>query len=146
MSKLHIPSVIEKCIALAHEGRQVMSLFAETLYEVAEQELWREKADSFSEFCEEHLKISQSQSSKILSVYKRFCIEGNFAPNVLSSVSLENAYLSLRLEGSPKEQLEKARTLRRQELSAQKIYEQSGEECLHPNKINLCADCRQRLS
>lgn len=142
--KQELISVVDKCIVLFRDTRMAMADAIVALYEVWDKELWKDKSESFSEFCEDHLKMSQSQASKMIAVYKRYCVESTFAANIVANISMENLYLATKLEGTPKQQLEKARLLKRTELTAQKVYEQTGSECNHEH--TMCVKCHARVS
>jgi len=110
---------------------------AACLYDVHTGEAWKEVAETWGTYVEQELGVSQSFASKLLTVYRHFCIEGNIPKKQLNGLDYEKAYLSAKLTGTVEEQLAKARSLTRGELKLEKNDEkphtgQFGEYC------NIC--------
>lgn len=111
------------------------------LYQVKEESAWESVASSWGEYVESELGISQGFSSKLLSVNKHYLLEANIAPEKIENIDYECLYLAAKTEGTPEEQVEKARTLTRRELKEER---NDAEEAPHEH-IPCCAVCRIRL-
>ena len=61
----------------------------------------------------------------------------------LQNINPERLYHASKLDGTYEEQLTKALTLSPQDLKAQKIYEDTGNECTH--EVLVCAKCGARV-
>lgn len=94
------------------------------LHQIAAEELWSVKYSSFGEYLDE-CGISRSQASRLVSVYDHYYLKAGFR-NL--DVDPEKLYLAAKLEGTPREQIEKARVLSRAELKEQDVFEKTGKE------------------
>lgn len=93
---------------------------AACLYDVHAGDAWKEVADTWGEYVQQELQISQGFASKLLSAYTHFCIEGNIPKAEIADIDHEKLYLSAKLGGTVEEQIAKARTLTRGELKLEK--------------------------
>lgn len=121
MNELSIPqelSVLDKSIYLARHINTAVEVLRPLVYQVYQQELWREKFSSFGEYVEspEGLNKSQGYASKLRSVEEHYIVKGNLAPEKLEGIDYECLYLAERLPGTVEEQLSMARTLTRREI------------------------------
>lgn len=91
------------------------------LYTVREEGAWKEVASSFSEYVESELGISQGFASKLLAVNQHYLIEGGLSPENIAETDYECLYLAAKTEGTPEEQVAKARTLTRRELKEERV-------------------------
>ncbi len=115
MNNVSIP-LIEETINI-FRGLRVNTLVAmQKLYQLHESGEWKDKEGNWGSFVEEHLQISQSFASKLLTTYKHYVIEGGMEENQLSGVDHEKLYLAAKIEGTPEEKVAKAKTLSRAEL------------------------------
>jgi predicted nucleotidyltransferase len=111
------------------------------LYEVQQSEVYLEVADSWNEYVQSELGISQGFASKLLTVNRHYLIEGGMAPEDIAGVDYEKLYLARDLEVPMLEKLESARHLTRRELreaSSEQVHEHSGETTL----IHRCCGMR----
>lgn len=127
-------SLLEETREAFANYRQTAIEAAACLYDVHVGGAWEQVATSWGEYVQNELQISQSFASKLLKVYTHFCIDGGLKRDSLLGVDYEKLYLSAKLEGTPAEQLEKAKVLSRQELKLEKNDEQPhvgefGEYC-----------------
>lgn len=116
---------------------------AQLLYHIKTEELWRGKYESFAEYLEQEVRVSESAISKLLSVYKHYCIEGGVSLRKLEVVDMEKAYLALRLPAPVDKQLASAQTLSRGELRRE--IQDPNDECTHQNCGTVCFDCHKRV-
>lgn len=91
------------------------------LYVVKEEEAWKEVSGSFGEYVQSELGISQGFASKLLSVNQHYLIESGLSPENIQGIDYEALYLAQKTEGTPEEQVEKARTLTRRELKEERV-------------------------
>ena len=111
------------------------------LAKVKAEDAWSEVAQSWGEYVEGELGISQSFASKLLSVHSHYISEGAVSPEKLIGIDYERLYLSAKTGGTIEEQIEKARTLTRSELKAER-----GEADQHEHQpITICKVCQVRL-
>jgi hypothetical protein len=111
------------------------------LYDVHMGEAWKNVADSWGEYVESELQISQSFASKLLTTYKHYCIDANLSQEKIAGIDYEKLYLAAKTEGTPEEQVAKARTLTRRELK-----EEKNDEAPHEHiPVSICKTCSIRL-
>jgi hypothetical protein len=111
------------------------------LYETKESGAWEERADTWGEFCEQDLGISQSYASKLLTTYTHYVIDGGVKPEVLTGTDYERLYLARTLPGTPEEQATMAKTLSRRE-----IKETKNETNVHDHiPVTICKICSVRF-
>ena len=139
-------NLLEKTEALFHSARVSLIEAAAALYEVQKTEVWKERNlyNTWGEYVET-LGISQSGASKLLAVFSHYVIEGRVSQDKLAGIDTEKLYLATSLTGTPEEQFTKAELLSRQEIKAQKMYEQNGHECEHEETITICKSCNRRI-
>jgi hypothetical protein len=109
------------------------------LYDVHVGGAWKEVADTWGQYVESELQISQGFASKLLTTYTHYCITNDFAPEKLIGVDYERLYLATKLTGSPDEQLAKAKTLTRLELRQEKNDEEPVPHL--PEYFEICRVC-----
>lgn len=111
------------------------------LHAVKESGDWESVANTWSEYVESELGISQGFASKLLSVNKHYLIEGGYSPANISGVDYESLYLAAKTEGTVEEQIERARTLTRAELRQER-----NEQNDHTHEaIQICKHCSMRM-
>lgn len=93
------------------------------LWKVKETEAWKESYESFGEYVEQDLGISQGFASKLGTINKTYLLEGGLSHDKLEGVDYEKLYAASKLEGTAEEKLAKAQTLSRSELKAEKSDE-----------------------
>lgn len=93
------------------------------LWQVKETEAWKESYESFGEYVEQDLGISQGFASKLGTINKTYLLEGGLSPEKLEGIDHDKLYAASRLEGTVEEKLAKAMTLSRSELKAEKSDE-----------------------
>lgn len=111
------------------------------LYQVREELAWREKAETWGEYVESELSISQSFASKLLTVNQHYLVEAGISPDKLAGIDYECLYLAASTEGSYEEQIAKAANLTRRELREERNEEQPHEHL----PITICKTCSLRL-
>lgn len=119
---------------------------ASRLYKIKEQELWKEGYGSFHEFVLT-AKINPGHASILTSIYKMYVIEHGISEDHLLGAGYSNLYEAIPLieKDGVENALIKAKTLTRQELKQQKVFELTGEECSHAALIQICATCHKRI-
>lgn len=108
------------------------------LYQVKQSEAWQEAGyESFGDYVQQDLGISQGFASKLGTINKTFLIEGGLSPEKLVGIDYERLYSAAKLTGSVEEKLAKAQTLSRSELKQEK-----SEETVHtPSFQRVCTIC-----
>lgn len=107
---------------------------------VKDSGVWEQVANSWGEYVESELGISQSFASKLLTVNAAYILQGKVSPEKLEGIDYERLYLAQMLSGSVEEQIEKARTLTRKELK-----EERNDEEPHTHQwIQICKHCQIR--
>lgn len=115
------------------------------LAKVKEENAWTYVESSFGAYVEGELGVSQSYASKLLSVHQKYITEAGIRPEWLEGIDYEKCYIAAPLlkEGvSALEVLERARTLTRAELRAERVdsgHEHSGETVV----IHKCCGMRK---
>lgn len=137
-------NLLEKTEQLFHSARLSFIEAAAALYEVRETKAWENEYETWQDYLQT-INVSQSQASKLLSVFAHYAIEGRLSHAKLAETDVEKLYLATSLEGTPKEQATKAALLSRSEIRAQQVYEETGNEhdCL---PMTICTICHKRLS
>lgn len=108
---------------------------------VKEQAAWIDVADTWGQYVESELGISQGFASKLLSVNQHYLVEGGVSPEKLEGIDYEKLNAARLLPGTLDEQLAKARTLTRRELKEERNDEQPHEHL----PITICKTCSLRL-
>lgn len=111
------------------------------LYEVQQEDAWKEVSGSFSEYVQSELGVSQGFASKLLTVNRHYLVEAGYSPENIAGIDYECLYLAAKTEGTPEEQLAKARTLTRRELKEERNEEEQHEH----EPISICRKCSLRL-
>lgn len=121
MENIPVPqlSEIDKAIFLVKLADRAVSGTRALIYKIFEEKLWEGRYSSFGEFVEGGLGKSQGWASKQLAVYRHFHLEGGIDQEALE-LDTEKLYLASKTEGTPEEQLSRAKTLSRSELKAEK--------------------------
>lgn len=135
-------NLLQRTEELFHSARVATIEAAAALYEVRETKVWETKHESWSEYVDT-LGISKGQASKLLTVFEHFAIEGRLLHAKLAQVEPDRLYWASKLEGTPKEQFEKALVLSRGELREQQFFEENGEEHVC-EWIEVCRLCNKR--
>lgn len=133
--------VIEKTKELLGGVRHSLVEVMCNLHALKERGGWEAHASSWGEFCESELNISQSFASKLITVANHYLIEGGFSPDKIEGIDYECLYLAAKTEGTPEEQVAKARTLTRRELKE----ERNDDEPHEHEPISICKHCSIRL-
>lgn len=130
---------LDEVIGLFRSFKSGVITMMQKLHQVKESGVWQERFSSWGEFVEapEGLGISQGFASKLLSVNRHYLLEANLSPEKLQGVDYESLYLAAKTEGTPEEQVEKARLLTRTELKQTKA-EQTPHE---PAYDTYCSHC-----
>lgn len=128
-----IPSLIEETKNLWNQGRKVMIQVAWNLKKIQDSGEW--EGETFPKWAEAELDISQSQTSKLLTVANYFLREKT--PEEIGPVAYESLYMATMLPGTVDENLAKAKTLTRLELK-----QELNESEPHPGEfIEVCRHC-----
>lgn len=129
-----IPALIVETRELWNQGRKVMIQVAFNLSKIRESNAWAAHK-TFPQFCESELGISQSQTSKLLTIADYYLT--TFSPEKIGPVDYEALYLAAKLPGSVEENLAKAKTLKRSELRAER---EESAPCKHDFEL-FCKHC-----
>lgn len=136
-------NLLEKTEQLFHSARLSLIEAAAALYEVRKTEAWAERYESWQDFLHS-VSVSQSQASKMLSVFEHYALNGGVSHAKVAEVDLEKLYLATSLEGTPEEQATKAQLLSRSEIRSQRAFEDFGEEhACEP--LTICKICHKKL-
>lgn len=111
------------------------------LHAVKESGDWESVANTWSEYVESELGISQGFASKLLSVNKHYLIEGGYSPENISDIAAESLYLAAKTGGTVEEHIEKARTLTRRELKEDRNDEDPHEH----TAVSYCSKCGLKM-
>lgn len=115
----------------------------ESLWKVNEVNAWEGSYGSFSEFCEDGLKIDKGTGSKYLAVYGHYVASGSCTVQQLRKVDIGKLYAAMKTGGTPELQYSRALTLTRKELR-QEVTDPN-DECKHEHQGNVCFDCHRRV-
>ena len=119
----------------AIKGSVVVAM--QKLYEVFTSEAWREVSDSWGDYVESELGVSQGFASKLLTVNKTYLLEGAVSPEKLAGIDYEKLYMARNLEGPIELRIEKARTLKRSDLRKERQDDEP-----HPfEELIICKVC-----
>ena len=111
------------------------------LYAIHETGEWKQREDdTWGGYVEQELGISQGFASKLLTVNKHYLL-GGIPAESLEGIDYEKLYLAAKTEGTPEEQVAKARTLTRRELKEEKNDEEPHEHI----PVSICKTCSLRL-
>lgn len=133
---------LEKSIFLARHITHAIDVLRPLVYQVYKNELWKGKFSSFAEYVEspEGLGKSQGYINRLRQV-EQFRIDSGFSPEQLQGIDHESVYLALKSGGTPEEIVQKAKTLTRAELRAER---EETKDHVH-EAINICKTCGIRL-
>ncbi len=134
-------NLIEETRAIFAGVRAGLVKAMQNLHAIKESGEWTTVASTWGEFLEDQLKISQGFGSKLLTVHNHYLLEANISPEKLEGVDYECLYLAAKTEGSPEEQIEKARSLSRRELREERNEKEPHEHL----PIKICKVCSIRL-
>ena len=135
-------NLLEKTEALFHSARKSIIEAGMALKQCLEEDAWQEKYDTQGQFVEA-LGMSSGAASRLLTVCAHY---ESISPAKLAKVGVEKLYLATSLKGTPKEQFIKAESLSKTEIKAQRIYEDTGEECAHEETYTICKTCHHRTA
>ena len=127
---------IDKGIFLVKIADRAVAATRASVYRIFAEKLWEGRYGSFGEFVENGLGKSQGWASKQISVHKHYALEGGITESALE-MDTERLYLASKTEGTPEEQLSRAKTLSRSELKAEK-----DEAAPHKGEFkSMCVHC-----
>ncbi len=136
-------TVLDTCIQKFTQARTSIADAIQSLWEVKQTVAWKSRFTSWTEFCEDGLKINHSTASQYLSVYEHYIEKGKLTVNRLREADMAKLYKALQTKGTPEEQYSRALTLSRAELR-DAANEEAGHEH-KPETITVCAVCGKRL-
>jgi len=136
--------IVDKTIEMFRSARIAVADAIGALYEVYKSEAWEGRYSSWSEFCEDGLQISRSLGSQYVSVYEYYIGQGSLTVEQIREADIGKLYLAINTGGTPEEKLVIAKALTRSELR-DLVAEEKNPNCLHPNTVVICTDCRKRL-
>lgn len=122
--------VLEKASGCFKTARKSFLEGAALLYVISEQNLTDGAYTSFNEYVQDACQISPSFASKLITIYKRYIVEGQLKPKELEGTDVEKLYNALQLPGSFAEKAVKAQTLTRQEIQDE-IHSSPDGDCSH---------------
>lgn len=134
-------TLVDNCIEAFTSARVAIADALQMLWEVHANGYWSSKYSSWTEFCEDGLKISHSTASQYVKVYDHYVAQGGLAANELRKADLTKLYLATSTAGSAKDQYSRALTLSRSDLRDQR-KEDDGHEC---EAVTLCKHCGKRM-
>lgn len=134
-------TLLQRTEDLFHDARKTTIEAGFALQQCLEQEAWKEKYDTQGQFVEA-LGMTAGGASKLLTVCSHY---SSVSPAKLASVGVEKLYLATSLKGTPEKQLIQAQELTKRELLAQRVYEDTGEECAHEETYTICKACGKRI-
>ena len=111
-------SDIDKLIYLVRVSDKAENLTREGLYKVHQEGSWQGRFSSWGEFVESPYGLNKSQgwASKHLTIHKHYSLKGGLSSEALEGIATESLYLAASTNGTPEQQVEKARTLSRRAL------------------------------
>ena len=130
-----VEELVEETRGLLTRGKELLVQVAYNLYTLRESGEWKGEYDTFPKYCQEVFELSQSTTSKYMAVAEYF--SAKFLPEDIGPVAMENLYLSTKLEGSPEENLSKAKTWSRDDFKIAK----SEDEPHAFEKVCYCKVC-----
>lgn len=135
--------VLEQSIQIARQISNAIDVLRPLVYRVWKDDLWMHRFSSFAEYVEspDGLGKSQGYVSKLKQV-EQFRIESGLSQEKIAGIDHESMYLALKSGGTPEEIVEKARTLTRAELKAERNEK---EPCLHEEHGDVCYSCWTKL-
>lgn len=144
MTQLPHSDLLDHAALMFTSARKNLMQGAALLSKIRAEGLYKPLYETFSEYLEQHVKISEGFASKLVVIYEAYVLEGGVKQETIDEVDSEKLYLALRLPGTFAEKVTKADLLTRSELKAE-LSEKNGVDCLHPTKITICAKCHQRV-
>ena len=130
-----VEELVEETRGLLTRGKELLVQVAYNLYTLRESGEWKGEYDTFPKYCQEVFELSQSTTSKYMAVAEYF--SAKFLPEEIGPVDIEKLYQSTKLEGSPEENLSKAKTWSRDDFKQNK-----GEVDPHPfERVCYCKVC-----
>lgn len=121
-----VEELLEETRALISAGKELAVRLAYKLYILRENGEWeRYGHTTFPKFCQEELELPQSTTSKYLTIAEYY--QATYQPEDIGSVDAEKLYLSAKLEGTPEENLAKAKTWSRDDFKQNKAEIQPHE-------------------
>lgn len=115
---------------------------AALLFKIREEELWKDKFESFNEYLQD-IQVSQGMASKLIQTYQYYVLDNGLSQAKLAGIDHEKLYMALRLPGTAEKKFISARTLSRSELRQE--TNDPDDECQHPQTFTICASCHKRL-
>lgn len=116
--ELQITGLIEQTKNLLNAVRGSSIKIGENLYTIKQS---LEQGVDWGDLIRDEFDISESFASKLMSIHKALVVEGGISPAKLEAIDSEKLYLSLKLEGTPEEKVEKARLLTRREIRQESV-------------------------
>jgi len=128
--------------------RQIETRFLELgarLFQIRENEMWKEQYESFQEFLDA-AKISKGNASMLAAIHKAYVIEYGISHEKLAKAGYSNLYAAIPLLGNTDVNtvVAKAQMLTRDELK-EEVREEKHGECAHEETINICSSCHRRI-
>lgn len=122
------------------------------LLKIRDGRMFEPNYESFREFCEGEMKMSESKASKLINIYRVFVLEYKLSLKKVAQVGWSNlsSVLPVIKDKSDAETwLDKAILLRQKDLAMEVKERQTGIEqknCEHSNAylISVCPDCGDR--
>lgn len=109
-------TLLTDCIRAFTEARGKIADAMESLWKVHEAKAWEGEYESWTDFCEEGLKISHSTASQYVQIYDRYVNQGRLTVNQIRQVDPVKLYKALKLVGTPEQQYSTALTWRREDF------------------------------
>lgn len=144
-------SYCRKTIELVENIEGAFISLGERLHKIHTERLWEGQWGSYEEYLGE-MRLSKSKASKIESIYSTYVLEYEVAPEKLSKVGWSSLYSMLPAvtsKKSAKEWVEKASTLRREELEDEVREIKLGSPCEHDEvedlHLQVCLKCKKHF-
>jgi hypothetical protein len=114
-----VEELVEETRGLLTRGKELLVKVAYNLKALKDSGEWEKYGhDTFPKFCQEELDLSQSNTTKYLTIAEYF--SEKFSPEDIGPVAIENLYLASKLPGDLEENLAKAKTWRREDFKQDK--------------------------
>lgn len=117
--EMHIePSILDRAAAYFASARINVFEGMKMLHTIYSEEIWKERDyKNFREYVEKDCDIKYAFAMRLVGNWNRYIIEGGIEPLQLAGVDADKLAMAARLPLSPAKQLEKAISMRRDELS-----------------------------
>lgn len=100
-------------------------------------DVWEGRHDSWGDFVESAIGLDQGFASRLRTIYTHYVIEGGLKEKSLEGVDHFKLHTARKLPGTPEDQLEAAKTLRRADLKQERALIKPHT----PEWVTYCSVC-----